>query len=200
MINPSKYRVSQSWRIRLHALPALVVFFYRNLPSISQDGILKLMDVLLECLSDEKCGGEGDGIEGVLGRGQVLPAAEHHTAQGNPVSVFRTASAFTHFDWVQNRFVALARRRRCRRGATRATRRRSARCTLRFWAFCALLESLPYSVEPWIPPLTEGKPRPVVRVFRSDVKLIVLAPHATDPPPISTTIRKCALEFKKVCI
>ena len=53
MINPSKYRVSQSWRIRLHALPALVVFFYRNLPSISQDGILKLMDVLLECLSDE---------------------------------------------------------------------------------------------------------------------------------------------------
>src|SRR6266545_3833076 len=43
----------QSWRIRLHALPALVVFFYQNLLSISQDGILKVMDVLLACLGDE---------------------------------------------------------------------------------------------------------------------------------------------------
>jgi len=43
----------QSWRIRLHALPALVVFFYQNLLSISQDGILRVMDVLLDCLGDE---------------------------------------------------------------------------------------------------------------------------------------------------
>lgn len=147
-----------------------------------------------------ECGGEGDGIEGVLGRGQVLPAAEHHTAQGNPVSVFRTASAFTHFDWVQNRFVALAKKTSLppRRDPGYAEALRALHSAI--LGICALLESLPYSVEPWIPPLTEGKPRPVVRVFRSDVKLIVLAPHATDPPPISTTIRKCALEFKKVCI
>lgn len=43
----------KSWRIRLHALPALVVFFYRNLLSISQDGVSQVMDVLLDCLGDE---------------------------------------------------------------------------------------------------------------------------------------------------
>jgi proteasome activator subunit 4 len=46
---------------------------------------------------------------------------------------------------------------------------------------CSLIESFPYSpVEPWMPSLTE-----------------VLANHSTDPPPISTAIRKCASEFKK---
>jgi proteasome activator subunit 4 len=43
----------QSWRIRLHALPALVVFFYRNLITISPNMISQAMDVLLECLADE---------------------------------------------------------------------------------------------------------------------------------------------------
>jgi proteasome activator subunit 4 len=45
--------LSQSWRVRLHALPALVVFFYRNLLSISQDGVAKVTDILLDCLADE---------------------------------------------------------------------------------------------------------------------------------------------------
>jgi proteasome activator subunit 4 len=31
----------------------LVVFFYRNLLTISPEGISKVMDVLLDCLSDE---------------------------------------------------------------------------------------------------------------------------------------------------
>ena len=43
----------QSWRIRLNALPIVVVFFYRNLPGISTDGVTKIMEVLLDCLSDE---------------------------------------------------------------------------------------------------------------------------------------------------
>ena len=43
----------QSWRIRLHTLPVLVMFFYRNLLMISPTGVSKVMDVLLECLGDE---------------------------------------------------------------------------------------------------------------------------------------------------
>lgn len=43
----------QSWRIRLNALPALVVFFYRNLLTISQESVSQVMDVLLDCLGDE---------------------------------------------------------------------------------------------------------------------------------------------------
>ena len=64
-----------------------------------------------------------------------------------------------------------------------------------------MIESFPYSVEPWMPPLTDG-------VYCDDGQMvwdahsgfIVLANHATDPVPISTTIRKCASEFKKVCL
>lgn len=43
----------QSWRIRLHTLPSLVMFFYRNLLMISPTGVSRVMDVLLDCLADE---------------------------------------------------------------------------------------------------------------------------------------------------
>ncbi|GLB36441.1 putative protein with domain of unknown function (DUF3437) [Lyophyllum shimeji] len=151
---------SQSWRIRLHALPALVVFFYRNLLSISQDGVMQVMDVLLECLGDENvevremASKALSGIVRCSQRQSILP--------------------------LKNRFVALTRKIALppRRDPSYAESLRSLHSAI--LGLCALIESFPYSVEPWIPPLTE-----------------VLAPHATDPPPISTTIRKCASEFKK---
>ena len=43
----------QSWRIRVNALPTLIVFFYRNLLSMSGALVSRLMNVLQECLSDE---------------------------------------------------------------------------------------------------------------------------------------------------
>jgi proteasome activator subunit 4 len=45
--------MEQSWRIRLNALPTLVVFFYRNLLSIPNSGVTQVMEVLLDCLGDE---------------------------------------------------------------------------------------------------------------------------------------------------
>ncbi|GJJ09464.1 hypothetical protein Clacol_003687 [Clathrus columnatus] len=44
----------------------------------------------------------------------------------------------------------------------------------------ALVDAYPYTVPDWMPSLCE-----------------VLAPHATDPPPIAQTIRRCASDFKK---
>ena len=37
----------------MNALPTLIVFFYRNLLSMSSELVSRLMGVLLECLSDE---------------------------------------------------------------------------------------------------------------------------------------------------
>lgn len=37
----------------MHALPALVVFFYRNLLSIPNESVSTVMTVLLNCLSDD---------------------------------------------------------------------------------------------------------------------------------------------------
>ncbi|KAF9073805.1 armadillo-type protein [Rhodocollybia butyracea] len=46
---------------------------------------------------------------------------------------------------------------------------------------CALVDSYPYTVEKWMPELLTN----------------VLAEHTYDPIPISTTVRKCARNFKK---
>ncbi|KAI0762664.1 ARM repeat-containing protein [Fomes fomentarius] len=132
---------STSWRIRVNALPTLIVFFYRNLLSMSSGLVSRLMNALQECLSDEN-------IE------SIIP--------------------------LKDRFVNTLRRSKLpnRRDPTYADSLRSLHSAI--LGLCALIESFPYSVEPWMPPLTE-----------------VLANHATDPVPISTTIRKCASEFKK---
>jgi len=46
---------------------------------------------------------------------------------------------------------------------------------------CALVDSYPYTVEKWLPDLLTN----------------VLAEHTYDPIPISTTVRKCASNFKR---
>ena len=43
----------KSWRIRLNSLPILVVFFYRNLMGISNASASMIMDLMLNCLSDD---------------------------------------------------------------------------------------------------------------------------------------------------
>lgn len=99
----------------------------------------------------------------------------------------------------QDRFVKLARRTKLpsRKDPKYAESLRTVHSSI--LGICALIESFPYSVESWMPPLTEGScvlgcgHRP-----DADHRFPVLANHATDPPPISTTIRKCASEFKKV--
>lgn len=100
---------------------------------------------------------------------------------------------------VQKRFVTLARKTTlpARTSPEYAARLRTLHSAI--LGICALIESFPYSVEPWMPPLTDGKttfslPQRCSDGARLDV---VLARHASDPPPISTTIRKTASEFKK---
>ncbi|KAJ7071512.1 hypothetical protein C8F01DRAFT_1110832 [Mycena amicta] len=151
---------STSWRIRLHALPAFVVFFYRNLLSIPSEGVTKVMDVLLDCLADEN-------VEVRQMAAKVLSGVVRCSQRQSIVPL-------------KNRFLALARKTTLpgRRDPAYADSLRALHSAI--LGLCALIESFPYSVEPWMPPLTD-----------------VLAAHATDPPPISTTIRNCASEFKK---
>ncbi|KAJ7630604.1 hypothetical protein FB45DRAFT_746590 [Roridomyces roridus] len=151
---------STSWRIRLHALPALVVFFYRNLLSISTSGVTTVMDLLLDCLADEN-------VEVRAMSARALSGVVRCSQRGSIVPL-------------KNRFLALARKTVLpeRRDPAYADSLRSLHSAI--LGLCALIESFPYSVEPWMPALTD-----------------VLAAHASDPPPISTTIRNCASEFKK---
>ncbi|KAJ8084329.1 Proteasome activator BLM10 [Marasmius tenuissimus] len=151
---------SESWRIRHHTLPAMIVFFYRNLLSIPPEGASKVMEVLLECLADENVEVREmaskmlSGVVRCSQRQSILPLKKKF------VNTIRKTTLPARKD----------------PGYAEALRKLHSAIL----GVCALIESFPYSVEKWMPPLTE-----------------VLAVHATDPPPISTTIRKCASEFKK---
>ncbi|KAF9073820.1 hypothetical protein BDP27DRAFT_1318212 [Rhodocollybia butyracea] len=151
---------SSSWRIRHHTLPALIVFFYRNLLYIPPEGVSKVMDVLLDCLADENV--------------EVRETA--YKVLSGVVRVSQRKSITS----LKKRFVSLIKKTTLpsRKDPSYANSLRTLHSAI--LGCCALIESCPYTVEPWMPPLTE-----------------LLAPHATDPPPISTTIRKCAGEFKK---
>ncbi|KAG7099513.1 hypothetical protein E1B28_001358 [Marasmius oreades] len=151
---------SESWRIRHHTLPAMIVFFYRNLLYIPPEGVSRVMEVLLECLADEN-------VEVREMASKMLSGVVRCSQRQSIVPL-------------KNRFISIIHK-------TTIPPRKDPNYTLALrkihsaiLGVCALIESFPYSVEKWMPPLTE-----------------VLAAHATDPPPISTTIRKCASEFKK---
>ncbi|KAF6766226.1 hypothetical protein DFP72DRAFT_838774 [Ephemerocybe angulata] len=151
---------SKSWKTRLHGLPALVIFFYRNLLSLSPEQVDKVLRVLLDCLSNEN-------VEVREMASKVLSGVVRTSQRQNIIPL-------------KNRFVTLAKKTilPSRKDPEYATALRTLHSAI--LGLCSLVESFPYSIEPWLPPLTE-----------------VLAPHATDPPPISTTIRNCASEFKK---
>ncbi|OCH96671.1 ARM repeat-containing protein [Obba rivulosa] len=151
---------SSSWRIRVKALPTLIVFFYRNLLRIPPRIVSRLMEALLECLADEN-------IE-VREMASKMLSGVVRCSQRQSIPVLK------------NHFVNLAKKTRLpsRGDPNYATLLRTLHSAI--LGLCALIESFPYSVEPWMPSLTD-----------------VLALHATDPVPISTTIRKCASEFKK---
>lgn len=81
----------------------------------------------------------------------------------------------------QDRFVRLAKNSRIpgRQDPTYANAIRQRHAAI--LGICALVESYPYSIERWLPPLLTS----------------VLVEYTYDPIPISTTVRKCASNFKK---
>lgn len=169
----------QSWKTRLNGLPALVIFFYRNVLSLSSEQVNKVLRVLLDCLANEN-------VEVREMASKVLSGVVRTSQRQNIVPL-------------RNRFVTLAKKTTLpsRQDPAYPTALRTLHSAI--LGICALIQSCPYSVEPWLPPLTEGEElAPSFFALNANLASTVLAPHATDPPPISTTIRNCASEFKKV--
>ncbi|KZW02117.1 ARM repeat-containing protein [Exidia glandulosa HHB12029] len=153
-------RSSTSWRIRLNALPTLVVFFYRNLTSFSDACVQRIMDLLLECLFDENVEVREMAAKALSG---VIRCSQRQSILPLKDRFVQAASSTTMPPRSDERYA----------GAIRTLHGSILGIT-------SLIEAFPYAVEAWMPPLTE-----------------VLASHATDPPPIATTIRNSARQFKK---
>jgi proteasome activator subunit 4 len=153
-------RHSSSWRIRLNTLPVLQVFYFRNLPAISDDWVQKIMDVVNECLKDEN--------------------VEVREMAATTLSGIIRCSQRRSILSLKDRFTKLVRKSRLppKGDPTYPIALRNLHSGV--LGVTSLIDAYPYAVEPWMPPLME-----------------VLAAHASDPPPVSTSIRKSAARFKK---
>ncbi|KAJ6574791.1 hypothetical protein B0H19DRAFT_1254444 [Mycena capillaripes] len=150
-----------SWRVRLKALPLVQVFYFRQLPLISEGKVIEILEVLCKCLDDE-----------------VVDVRE---MAATTLSGILRLSPRRHILTLRDRFVQLIRKShippRQDPGYARSVRQRHAAIL----GVCALVDSVPYTVEKWTPGLLTD----------------ILAEHTYDPAPISTTVRKCARNFSR---
>ena len=86
----------------------------------------------------------------------MLPKTEYHSSQGEQRGYVMSAK-ITLIRAFQDRFVALARKTKlpARRDPGYAEALRTLHSAI--LGICALIESFPYSVEPWMPPLTDSE-------------------------------------------
>ncbi|KAI0961190.1 hypothetical protein AcV7_000358 [Taiwanofungus camphoratus] len=152
---------SPSWRVRLKILPLVQVFYFRQVPLISDVKIVELVEVVCRCLDDEVV--------------EVREMAATTLSGIIRLSPRRSVLA------LKDRFVRLLKNSALPDKESPlynpALRQRHAAIL----GICALVESYPYTVEKWMP----------------DLLTKVLAEHTYDPIPISSTVRKCASNFKK---
>ncbi|KAF7339921.1 Membrane protein [Mycena venus] len=160
---------SPSWRVRLKALPLVqdrvvtivAVFYFRQLPLISEVKVIEILEVLCKCLDDE-----------------VVDVRE---MAATTLSGILRLSPRRHILTLRDRFVQLIKKShipaRGDPGYARSVRQRHAAIL----GVCALVDSVPYTVEKWTPDLLTN----------------ILAEHTYDPAPISTTVRKCARNFSR---
>ncbi|KAG9123719.1 hypothetical protein FRC07_014176 [Ceratobasidium sp. 392] len=126
---------SPLWRVRLNALPILQVFYFRNLPSMSDAIITRIIDVLLLCLKD-------DNVE------------VRQMAAKTLAGVLR-CSKRSKIPELKNRFVRTVKRSKLpdRKDPEYADAIRTLHSAI--LGLCSLIDVFPYSVEKWMPPLCE---------------------------------------------
>ncbi|KZV77572.1 hypothetical protein PENSPDRAFT_621096 [Peniophora sp. CONT] len=126
---------SPSWRVRLQALPLVQVFYFRQVPLITDAQTTEILEVLCKCLDDE-----------------VVEVRE--MAATTLSGILRLSPRRAQLT-LKERFLRLLRRSPLPRPPLRdaaALRRRHAAIL----GICALVESYPYTVERWMPELLTG--------------------------------------------
>jgi len=124
---------SPSWKVRVQALPLVQVFYFRQVPLLSDARITEILEVLCKCLDDE-----------------VVEVRE--MAATTLSGVLRLSSRRSQLT-LKDRFVKLLRRsplpNRQSPIYNAAIRQRHAAIL----GICSLIDSYPYTVERWMPEL-----------------------------------------------
>ncbi|KDR84809.1 hypothetical protein GALMADRAFT_217878 [Galerina marginata CBS 339.88] len=154
-------QTSPSWRVRLKALPLVQVFYFRQIPLISEVKVVEMLEVLCRCLDDEVVEVREMAATTLSGILRLSPRLSILTLKDRFIRLLRNSHIPTRQDPLYNK----------------AIRQRHAAIL----GICALVDSYPYTVEKWMPELLTN----------------ILAEHTYDPIPVSTTVRKCASNFRR---
>lgn len=123
--------------------------------TISSNGVLKVMDVLLDCLSDEN-------VEVREMSSKTLSGVVRCSQRQNIIPLKVCDDSLRKFPLIklhliQNRFISLARSIKLPSRTHHDYGESLRKLHSAILGLCALIESFPYSVEPWMPSLTEGQ-------------------------------------------
>ncbi|KAF8649879.1 hypothetical protein AX16_005641 [Volvariella volvacea WC 439] len=126
-------RTSTSWKAKVKALPILQVFYFRQIPLISDYKIVQILEVVCSCLDDEVIEVREMAATTLTGILRLSPRR----------SVLTLKERFVRLD----RSTHIPDRKDPKYGE--AIRKRHAAIL----GICALVESYPYTIEKWIPDL-----------------------------------------------
>lgn len=163
--------------------------------SIPGDTTSKIMEVLLDCLADENVEVRDMASKMLSG---VVRCSQRHSILSLKVSHSTIAIAIGHLKRHVGSFPSV-----CEEGEVAQSTRS---CVRGIAAHATFLHTGTLRIDRQLPLLSgaldAASDRWCVLLYhflqRTHDRCVVLAMHATDPAPISTTIRKCASEFKKV--
>ncbi|KAF8328806.1 uncharacterized protein EI90DRAFT_3063646 [Cantharellus anzutake] len=148
----SAIRMSPSWRVRHKAIPVLSVWYFRNLPNLSQDMINRVMEVLVECLRDEN--------------------VEVRETSATTLSGVLRCSQKSNVIALKDRFVRNALRAKLPKRSDPEYSDALRRLHSAILGMIATLQAYPYVVESWMPSLIEtlsrfsSEPQPISSAIR----------------------------------
>ncbi|KAF9918681.1 hypothetical protein BX616_006764 [Lobosporangium transversale] len=160
---------STSWHIRNNVLPVVQVFFYTNLFSMDLEMMLKVMNAVSSMLLDPQIEVRQLAASTLSG---IVRCSQRDATQ----------RLISHFKELLKSTPLPARKRRgpknepVNEGYAEAIVRRHAGVL----GLSSLLEAFPYDVPNWMPEA-----------------MVFLSGYFSDPPPISTTVKKAFSDFKR---
>ncbi|KAI0257360.1 hypothetical protein BJV78DRAFT_1277900 [Lactifluus subvellereus] len=124
---------SPSWKVRMQALPLVQVFYFRQVPLLSDARITEILEMLCKCLDDEVVEVREMAATTLSGVLRLSPRRSQLTLKDRFVKLLRRSPIPSRQSPVYN--VAIRQRHAAILG------------------ICALVDSYPYTVERWMPDL-----------------------------------------------
>ncbi|KAG0312267.1 hypothetical protein BGZ99_009606 [Dissophora globulifera] len=162
---------STSWHVRNNVLPVLQIFFYTNLFSMDVDMMVKVMDAVSEMLLDPQIEVRQLAATTLSG---IVRCSQRDATQ----------KLILHFKKPLLSTQLPSRNKRDRNGPKEALPEGYSDALVKRHAgvlgLSSLLEAFPYDVPNWMPEV-----------------MVFLSNYFSDPPPVSTTVKKVFGDFKR---